>query len=84
MKLDPIEARSAVWLKLHAYLQARLEVLRSRNDGALTHEETCTVRGRIALVKEILALGEPELDEGVVTDDAAADFGGHDLAIGRE
>lgn len=75
MKLDAIETRSAVWLKVQAHLQARLELMRMRNDGALPHEETCTLRGRIAQVKEILALGQPEPDEGVVTHDATTDVG---------
>lgn len=76
MRLDAIETRSAVWLKLQAHLEERLAVLRSKNDGVLTPDETSLLRGRIAQVKEILALGKPESDDGVVTHDAAAIYGG--------
>lgn len=75
MKLDPIETRSAAWMKVEHFLRERLEVLRCRNDGALTVEETSNLRGRIAQVKEILALGLPEPDDGVVTHSAAAVLG---------
>lgn len=76
MKLDDIEMRSALWMKLQAHLEERLAVLRSRNDGVLTPEETCLLRGRIAQVKEILDLGKPDPDDGVVTLDAAAIYCG--------
>lgn len=75
MKLDAIETRSAVWLKLRAHLEERLAVMRSRNDGDLSPEETCRLRGRIAQAKEILDLGKPDPDDGVVTLDAAAIHG---------
>lgn len=75
MKFDAIETRSAVWLKLQAHLEERLAVLRAKNDGAIAPDETCHLRGRIAQVKEILALGKPESDDGVVTLDAAAIHG---------
>lgn len=75
MKLDPIETRSAAWMKVERFLEERLVVLRSRNDGALGAEETSHLRGRIAQVKEILALGKPEPDEGVVTHDATTVMG---------
>ena len=75
MRLDAIETRSAVWLKLQAHFEERLAVLRSKNDGALPPDETSHLRGRIAQVKEILALGKPESDDGVVTLDAAAIHG---------
>lgn len=75
MKLDAIETRSAAWMKVERHLRERLEVLRCRNDGALTVEETSNLRGRIAQVKEILALGIPEPDEGVVTHDATTVMG---------
>lgn len=61
MKLDAIETRSAVWIKLHTHLRSQLQSLRERNDGTqLDAIETARLRGRIAQVKEILALGQPE------------------------
>jgi hypothetical protein len=72
MKLDGIDTRSACWIKLSAHLEARLTTLRARNDGALTPDETVHLRGRIAQIKEILALAQAEPGDEVVTDDATA------------
>lgn len=68
MKLDERDLQSALWLRLRAHLSERMEVYRRQNDGALTPEETTRLRGRIAQLKEILALHEPE--QSGETDDA--------------
>ena len=47
MRLAPHETRSALWLKLQAHLTAQLVTLRQKNDGALSHEDTTRLRGRI-------------------------------------
>lgn len=60
MKLTKEERLSAVWLKISAHYEARLQALRQKNDGNLTAEETAKVRGRIAEAKAILALGAEE------------------------
>lgn len=58
MRLDQHEVMSAVWLKLEAYLNERLSALRMNNDGDLTPEQTAKTRGKIASIREILALAE--------------------------
>lgn len=39
---------------------ARLEVLRASNDGDLDSIQTARVRGRITMLKELLALSQDE------------------------
>lgn len=58
--LSDIERKSAVWLKLKAHLEERLENHRSKNDGDLSGDLTAKTRGRIAEIKELLKLGEPQ------------------------
>lgn len=67
MQLLPHETQAAVWLKLKARTEERLAMLRSRNDGNLTFEETLKLRGRIAELKEFLALENPAPEQ--VADD---------------
>lgn len=59
MTLSNEERQSALWLKLRAHLEDRLEALRFQNDGDRTPEETAKIRGRIAEVKNMLALDPP-------------------------
>jgi hypothetical protein len=68
MKLTPIELQSAVWLKLQAHLNDRLQALRCQNDGDLTMEQTIKLRGRAAQLKELLALGQPGPEQAEVDD----------------
>jgi hypothetical protein len=55
--LDPIERQSAVWLKLKKQLEARLAMLRMKNDSDLSPHRTARLRGRIEEVKALLSLG---------------------------
>lgn len=80
MRLQEHEARSALWLRLQAHLGAQLEALRCKNDGYLSHEDTQRLRGRIAQIKEILALSQAEPAQEGATDDAAAISNGHLVA----
>ena len=77
MKLQPHETRSALWLKLQAHWRGQLEVLRLKNDGFLSHEDTLRLRGRIAQLKEILALSETEPVQVGATDDATPGTNDH-------
>lgn len=66
MNLSPIEAQSLIWLKIKKHMTERLEVLRAKNDGDLDTTETARLRGRIAALKELIALDEspvPVADE---------------------
>lgn len=82
MKLDAIETRSAVWIKLHTHLRSQLQTLRERNDGAqLDAIETARLRGRIAQVKEILALGQPEPEQPDATHGATSTQSGDLIAM---
>lgn len=58
MKLAPHEAQTAVWLKVCEHIDQRIAELRAKNDGRLDPIETTELRGRIAQLKELRALGE--------------------------
>ena len=59
-RLTPIEQHNPVWLRVQAHLQQRLAVLREQNDDlTMPPEKTSAVRGRIAEIKQLLALGAP-------------------------
>ena len=65
MTLTDLERQSALWQKLAAHLSERLDAQRARNDGDLSPEDTQKLRGRIAQLKEILALArEPVQVDG--------------------
>lgn len=51
------ERRSALWQKLEAHLEARLSDLRKQNDGNWSDVDTANLRGRIAEVRLMIALG---------------------------
>jgi hypothetical protein len=53
------ELQSSTWVKLRDHLQERLTALRCQNDGDLDEMATARLRGRVACLKEILALGTP-------------------------
>lgn len=57
--LNENDQQSATWKKLEKYLQDRLETLRAENDRTRGAKETEKLRGKIAAVKELLALGKP-------------------------
>lgn len=59
MTLTEQEKQSAVWVKLRDHMNERLESLRCQNDGDLTPEQTIKLRGRVAQLKELLAIGKP-------------------------
>lgn len=58
MNLNRIEAQSALWLKLKGYMNEQLDLARRKNDGNLDQFETARLRGRIAALKELIALEE--------------------------
>ena len=60
------ELHSSLWAKLTEHYEARLQLLRAKNDNPLTPEETSRLRGRINEVKQFLALPQ---DRTVTTDD---------------
>ena len=62
---------SAVWQKLKPYFEKRLESLRRKNDGDKSPEQTAKLRGQIAEVSHLLALGTdmPQVpDETMIKD----------------
>lgn len=72
MKLTPMDLRSQLWLDLSAHMEGRLADLRRQNDSPnLGQDETSRLRGRIAQLKEILALAKQEPVQADATDEAA-------------
>lgn len=59
-KLTTAERMSPTWAKLKAALQGELQVLREKNDKDAPDETTAKIRGRIAMLKEIIKLGEED------------------------
>lgn len=55
--LNDTDRHTNTWRKVQAYYEARLQMLRSKNDNA-TMEKTQFLRGQIDEAKHILALGE--------------------------
>lgn len=55
--ITPEDLHSAVWKKLSQFVEERLDVLRRKNDGAYSMDETSRLRGQIFAYKELLALG---------------------------
>lgn len=51
-----LDFRSATWAAVREYAAGKLNEARIRNDGALTPDQTSTLRGGIAAYKAILAL----------------------------
>jgi hypothetical protein len=56
---------SSLWLRLRAHLEERLSAARMVNDNAsLSEQDTAALRGRIRLLKSLIALGD---DRPVIT-----------------
>lgn len=49
---------SRTWERMRAVLEARLQTLRIENDDRLDEVKTASIRGRIAELKELLALDQ--------------------------
>lgn len=60
--LDRDDLRSPTWARIESHLRDRLAELRERNDADADEARTAKTRGRIAELKELLALAHPEPD----------------------
>lgn len=58
-ELSESDKRSPFWLNFKAHLESELQVYRERNDSDLDAEATAKARGRIAMLKDLIRLGEP-------------------------
>lgn len=56
-QLTPHEKTQGLWLRLAAHLEDRLALARIRNDGQLHEHATAMLRGEIACLKKLIALG---------------------------
>lgn len=52
------ERTNPLWKRLERHMQDRLATLRQQNDATATPERTADIRGRIAMLKELLSLGD--------------------------
>jgi len=57
-KLAPQDRTNPLWIKLERHMQQVLAELRLMNDSTLPMERTEKLRGRIAQLKELLALAD--------------------------
>lgn len=52
------DRRSPVWRKIEKHIEARMTELRGNNDAiSLAERDTAVIRGRLAELKNLLALG---------------------------
>lgn len=57
--LTESDKAQGLWLRLKAHFEARLAILRARNDNAvLTEQETAAIRGEIRCLRGLIALGD--------------------------
>lgn len=66
-KLERHEIDSPLWQRLKAHLEEEIRIQRTKNDGDHDAIRTADIRGRIAQLKALLALGN--LDPAQVADD---------------
>lgn len=52
------ERTHPLWARLAQHMEDRLANLRAMNDAHLPPERTADIRGRIAMLKELLSLGD--------------------------
>jgi hypothetical protein len=59
LDLTIADRKSPTWMKVEAHLVAKLALLRAKNDGALDPVVTATIRGRIAMLKDLIDAAKP-------------------------
>jgi hypothetical protein len=57
-QLSRPEQMHYIWKKTQAHFQILLERERKRNDSSVSMEDTERIRGKIAILKELIALDE--------------------------
>ncbi len=57
--LNDLEARTPLWMRVRGHMEQRLAELRAQNDTPLDDRKTAELRGRIAMLKELLAADKP-------------------------
>lgn len=57
--INEAEAQTALWTKIKAHLELRLNTCRLQNDGDSDELMTAKMRGRILEIKSFLALDKP-------------------------
>lgn len=57
-KLEPHDRTNPMWQRIERHMVERLDALRRQNDATTTPERTEHIRGRIAQLKELLALAD--------------------------
>lgn len=63
--MTPQDFRTDTWRRFTKHLAARLEELREANDTPASELATAAMRGKIAMVKELLALSPDSASEDV-------------------
>ncbi len=69
--LSYADKNSQLWLRFRAYLEERLADARQRNDATQSELATATLRGEIAVIKQLIALDE---DPAIATGDTRHSF----------
>ena len=63
--LERHERDHALWKKIEEILTYRLETYRKQNDAQLDERQTDRLRGRIAELKDLLALGADPREDAI-------------------
>lgn len=59
-RLDRLDLDSRTWKRLRAHLEGQLHKARRQNDNDIDPIRTAKLRGRILVIKDLLALGDPQ------------------------
>lgn len=58
------ERRAPFWLKIKTELESRLRIARGKLEGNQPEQETAILRGQIAILKGLIALGDEPPNDG--------------------
>ena len=75
--LTSVDRATELWRKLEKHYEAKLAMLRAKNDNQKGEAETAALRGQIREVKEFLAIGDEKrpFEDAVPRIDAAPQGG---------
>ena len=62
-KLTEYEAHQSSWAKIKTHLNDQLRIFREQNDNDLDEIKTAKIRGKISLIKELLAADKTDINQ---------------------
>lgn len=62
LKLSKSDRANATWKKLQTHFEYLLNRERKRNDGKMSQDDTCHCRGKISILKELIAMQDVSVE----------------------